>query len=376
MGEPSRDGAPPRAADAGAWRIAWRTFRSAPPRARRIPALAVAYMVAVVALAAEHEGFASMARPASLAGLLGGVSGLVLGLSHGLFHFAQEGRWSTRWRWRLEPKRLDQMILALPVLGFTAGALSAASIALMLPLLSRSVFYWLGFAPMLFVVFGAAAAVGESVRFLYRYAREQSEAAAKARAEAADAQLAALQAQLEPHFLFNALNTIASLVRTDARRAEAATENLARMLRRTLDRSRRTSTTVEEELDYVRAYLGIEQERFGGRLTAAWDIEPDARPLRIPPMTLQPLVENALKHGIGGRIGGGRIEIGVRRDGDRLVLRVADDGIGFPRRWREGTGLGNLRRRLETLYGDAAELRIETPAAGADVVLVLPAEGV
>src|SRR5690606_10777589 len=143
-------------------------------------------------------------------------------------------------------------------------------------------------------------------------------AAARAREAAAAAQLAALQAQLHPHFLFNALNTIASLVRTDARRAEATTENLARALRRTLVRSGRTHTTVAEERDFVCAYLAVEQERFGDRLDVAWAIEPATLPLRIPPMTLQPLVENALKHGIGERIEGGRVEIGARAAGGML----------------------------------------------------------
>ena len=180
---------------------------------------------------------------------------------------------------------------------------------------------------------------------------------------------------MNPHFLFNALNTIASLVRTDARAAEATTENLAAILRRTLDRSRSTVSTVEDEADYLRAYLAIEQERYGDRLSVEWRIDPGALPLRIPPMTLQPLAENALKHGIGGRLEGGRMRIVAARADGRLRLEVEDDGAGFAADAADGTGLGNLRARLATLYGDRASLTVTRLPRGARVTVELPAEG-
>jgi hypothetical protein len=214
--------------------------------------------------------------------------------------------------------------------------------------------------------------VAGATRFLYRHAAEQAEAAARARAEATEAQLSALQAQMNPHFLFNALNTVASLVRTNGRAAEATVENLAEILRRTLDRSRNAMGTVGEEVDYLEAYLAVEQERWGDRLSVEWQVAPDAEPLPLPPMTLQPLVENALKHGLGARLEGGALRIGVVRVNGRLELEVADDGVGFPVRYREGTGLGNLRQRLQTLYGQEAELRVERPERGSRVVVSLP----
>ncbi|HET7233222.1 MAG TPA: histidine kinase, partial [Longimicrobium sp.] len=213
----------------------------------------------------------------------------------------------------------------------------------------------------------------DATRWLYGYARQQADAAERARAEASDAQLAALQAQVNPHFLFNALNTIAALVRTDPRAAERTTENLALILRRTLDRTRRTDCTVDDEIDYLRAWLAVERERYGDRLRVDFDVDPAAAGMRIPTMTLQPLVENSLKHGIAGKLEGGRVAVRVRREGDRLRLEVEDDGAGFPREPGNGTGLANLRRRLETIYATAAELRIERPATGARVVVELPA---
>jgi two-component system, LytTR family, sensor kinase len=227
---------------------------------------------------------------------------------------------------------------------------------------------------MIMVLAYSARVTVDSTRFLYAHAREQAAAAERAQAEAADARLAALQAQMNPHFLFNALNTIASLVRTDARAAEATTENLAAILRRTLDRSRSTLSTVEDEADYLRAYLGIEQARFGERLSVEWEIDPAALPVRIPPMTLQPLAENALRHGIGGRLEGGRIRIAARRVDGVLRLEVEDDGAGFVRGAREGTGLGNLRARLATLYGDRASLDVQPLPRGTLATVQLPAE--
>ena len=165
------------------------------------------------------------------------------------------------------------------------------------------------------------------------------------------AQLAALQARMNPHFLFNALNTVASLVRSNPAAAEQVVENLSDVLRRTMERSAATMGTVEEEIDYVRSYLALEQERRDDRLHVVLNVEDAARSRALPPLVLQPLVENALRHGLGGRLTGGHIRISVRAALDETVVSVEDDGIGFPPNWREGTGLGNLRQRLRTLYG-------------------------
>ena len=263
--------------------------------------------------------------------------------------------------------RMHHMLMALPAMAFTAGMLITAAVVLLLPAAVRS---WpLMVSLLVYAVFIPVAGrmVTGTTRFLYQHAAEQAEAAAKAQSEASEAQLAALQAQMNPHFLFNALNTVASLVRTDARAAESTVENLARVLRRTLDRSRRTLSTVEDEVDYVRAYLAVEQERHGQRLVVQWSIDPRTLALALPTMTLQPLVENALKHAMGARLEGGHIRISsALRDGV-LALAVSDDGGGFARGFREGTGLANLRARLMTIYDDRARLTIESTSAGATV---------
>jgi hypothetical protein len=304
-----------------------------------------------------------------------GVSALLLALAMALFRVAQGDRWKQRFRWTTTPKRLHEMLLALPVLAFTAGAFGAAATAAVLTRVSANPLLLLMAVITLALTVMSGKVLGDASRWLYFHAREQADAAERARAEAASAQLSALQAQVNPHFLFNALNTIAALVRTDPRAAEATTENLARVLRRTLDRTRRTECTVEDEVDFLRAWLSVERERFGDRLRVDFEIDPAAEPLRIPTMTLQPLVENSLKHGIAGKLEGGRVAVRAHGDGNgRLRLEVEDDGAGFPREPREGTGLSNLRRRLETIYGGAAEMRVERPAAGARVVVELPAE--
>lgn len=264
----------------------------------------------------------------------------------------------------VQTRRFHATLRFVPVLGIVALCLQVGAVALMVPSFVENPRRLVLLVVAAVYCLWAARMTVESIRFLYRHGREQAEAAAAARTEAAEATLGALQAQMNPHFLFNALNTVASLVRTDPPAAESTVENLAVVLRRTLDRSRRVVTTLADEVDYLEAYLAVETERRGERLAVQWEIRPEALDHRLPPMTLQPLVENALEHGVGERLDGGRVRIAARVAGDRLVLEVEDDGPGFRTRGRprEGTGLGNLRRRLATLYGDAAGLEVVPPS--------------
>ena len=350
-------------------------FARVPRRARIMGAVAVLYFIGMmlwmVVAFGPREAFTG---PYMWGGLFGGLSGLLLGWTGALYGLAQDGRWTTKWRWRLVPTRMNDMLLVLPTLALLSAIMATIGAAVLFPLVWREWFLLGGMAPMIMVIVYSMRVTLDSTRFLYLHAREQAAAAEHAQAEAAEARLAALQAQMNPHFLFNALNTIASLVRTDARAAEATTENLAAILRRTLDRSRSTLSTVEDEADYLRPYLAIEQARFGDRLSVEWQIDPAALAVRIPPMTLQPLAENALRHGIGGRLEGGRVRIAARRTDGVLRLEVEDDGAGFVRGAREGTGLGNLRARLATLYGDRASLDIEPLPRGTLATVQLPAE--
>lgn len=276
----------------------------------------------------------------------------------------------------VEPRVLHQMLEASPVLGVAAGLLLGAGTGVNIV---RALFHGPEYLLMVFgfLFFGVlvARASHRTSGFLYQHAREQAEAATRARSEAAEAQLAALQAQIHPHYLFNALNTIAALVRTDARAAEATVENVAQVLRKTLDRSRRTVAPLSEEIDYLKAYLAVEKQRWGDRLRVSWAIAHDALAVPVPPLVLQPLVENALKHGLGQRIKGGMIEIVAGFVAGDLVLSVADDGAGLPLQHEEGTGLSNLRQRLATLYGSAASLALEPGELGAKAVVTLPVTG-
>jgi len=276
---------------------------------------------------------------------------LVAGTTFTLFRAGEEsatGR-KTPENWNANPTAFSNMLLIIPTgAAVGAGLLFCTGGLIMASGTDR----WGSAIAVLLVACLSIYMVFTSSRFLFSYAKQQASRVEKAQAEVAEARLAALQAQMNPHFLFNTLNTVAALVRTDAVRAEATVENLASVLRRTLDRSRHPLTTVGEEVDYVRDYLEIERERFGERLRVEWSIPDDLRSGEIPTMTLQPLVENSVKYGVGARIDGGRVDVRVRQDGEDLIIEVLDDGPGFRRGYSDGTGLGNLRRRLEVLFGE------------------------
>ena len=209
--------------------------------------------------------------------------------------------------------------------------------------------------------------------YLMALSRRQAEATLSARAEAGEARLAALQAQMNPHFLFNALNTIAGQLARDPNEAEHTLESLAEVLRHTLYHNREVLTPLRRELDHVRAYLGVERARLKERLRVEWLLDEDlAERVLVPTMSLQPLVENAIKHGIGSRLEGGTIWIEVRRAPGVLTMAVADDGFGFVPNHQEGVGLTNLRQRLRVLHGEEAGLTIEDRDPGARVVISLP----
>ena len=173
-------------------------------------------------------------------------------------------------------------------------------------------------------------------RRIYTFGQEQAVLAVQAQLDADRARMAALQAQMNPHFLFNALNTVASLLATDAPRAERTIENLSSVLERTLSRSTEALSTLNDELRFVREYLDIERERFGDRLAVTFDVDPAAALMRVPTMSLQPLVENAIKHALVERLEGGHVRIEARVAKSEVRLSVEDDGPGFAPDSREG----------------------------------------
>jgi histidine kinase/histidine kinase/DNA gyrase B/HSP90-like ATPase len=189
------------------------------------------------------------------------------------------------------------------------------------------------------------------------------------------AQIRALQAQIRPHFLFNTLNVLSNLIHTDPRKAEDLTEELAAVFRYTLDATRTEWVPLEDEVRFVTSYLQIEKARFEGRLRYIISLEQQTRDVRIPPMILQPLVENAVRHGIASRIEGGVVRLSAKVSAGRLVLVVEDSGSGLKAEDNSGQGIGlkNVCDRLKHIYQDQAMLRLSAlEPTGTRVTLTLP----
>ena len=192
--------------------------------------------------------------------------------------------------------------------------------------------------------------------------------------EAALSHLRALQAQIEPHFLFNTLANVVSLVDPDPAKAKRMLESFIRFLRASLNATRRESTTLGEEKELIGAYLDVLQVRMGARLRYRIEIDPGVESFTLAPMLLQPVVENAIRHGLEPKVEGGEVVVSARRDGGRVAIEIADSGVGFAPVTRGGVGLANLRDRLKLLYGEAASFDIgENAPAGSRITLRLPA---
>jgi two-component system LytT family sensor kinase len=199
--------------------------------------------------------------------------------------------------------------------------------------------------------------------------------ASELREQVTAAQLGALKMQLQPHFLFNTLNAIMGMVRTgEVQQAERALSRFSDLLRAVLDDMDAQEVTLERELTFLRLYLSIEQMRFSDRMVVRIEADPDVLDAAVPHMGLQPIVENAVRHGISCRVGGGSIDVRASRVGSRLHVTVRDTGAG-PRADSpagRGLGLSNLRARLKRLHGAEGELRIECTDSGAMVEVIVP----
>ena len=203
--------------------------------------------------------------------------------------------------------------------------------------------------------------------------RERSE---RIERESVTANLRALQAQIEPHFLFNTLANVTSLIDADPAKAKHMLESFIRFLRASLAATRMESTTVAAEADLIAAYLEVLQVRMGPRLRGRIEVDPALGPFTLPPMLLQPIVENAIRHGLEPKLEGGEIRVVARRDGGQVAIDVTDTGVGFGSATAGGLGLTNIRERLKLLYGDAAALDIrDHEPTGTIVTLRLPAQG-
>ena len=233
------------------------------------------------------------------------------------------------------------------------------------------------------------AALVETHRRLARVIVGREQELAAQRREAIDAQLRALQAQIRPHFLFNTFNALSELIHEDPDAAELLVTDLAHLLRYSLRSAEGAGVPLADELDATRRYLRIEQARLGDRLRVRIEMDEEVLGASVPPLILQPLVENAVQHGVAARAEGGTVWIQGRRTPEGLLLVVQDDGPGMAQELREGTGwaraegghggeshgggLGNVRRRLALRFGEAASLRVTEPEGGGTrIELALP----
>ena len=225
------------------------------------------------------------------------------------------------------------------------------------------------------MIIWAVIAIIHGILF-YRRWQEREQLAVELRSRLTEAQLDVLKAQLRPHFLFNTLNSISTLIHTDADAADRMVVQLADLLRASLESSGKHEITLAEELRLLERYLDIMRVRHEDRLSVAMTVSPRASRALVPHFILQPLVENAIEHGIARRAGAGRIVVDAADLEDRLEIRVVDDGCGAQPRNNggsapdEGIGLGNTRLRLRQLYGDEQSLRLENPDSGGTVVTI------
>jgi sensor histidine kinase YesM len=224
----------------------------------------------------------------------------------------------------------------------------------------------------------AAAAIVGIAHALFYYRETQKRAIREAQLETSlvEARLQALQHQLHPHFLFNTLHAVSALMHRDVDAADRMLVKLSDLLRLTLDSTTRTEQPLSEEMAFAEKYLEIEQVRLGARLEVVFDVDPDALDVLVPALILQPLVENAVKHGIAPYGRTGRIEITARRDGDMLALTVEDTGSGPSDQQMSvlstGIGVANTRARLEHQFGSDFRFQLRRHDRGFMVMVAIP----
>jgi signal transduction histidine kinase len=227
------------------------------------------------------------------------------------------------------------------------------------------------------IVYFAIVAGMHAVRYYQKYHRRELKTS-QLKMQLAEAKLDALRMQLHPHFLFNALNAISSLMRSDPDAADGMISRLSDLLRLSLDHDDRHVIPLREELAFLDRYVGIELMRFRDRLVVDIEVTPECLDAQVPKLILQPLVENAIRHGIAHRASGGRVVVRGQRIDDGLRLQVVDDGPGLlakDRPLREGVGLSNTRARLVQLYGPSHRfVPGNTTQGGFEVVLEIPFE--
>jgi two-component sensor histidine kinase len=278
--------------------------------------------------------------------------------------------------------------LAIPV--HLAGVVVGTSAHVVMACVQRmATYWWIGqsmdtwlheMQEMLFLNFDwemmtywTIAGVGTAMKYMHE-ARAKELNAAQLETRLVEARLHTLQRQMQPHFLFNTLNTISALMHRDVDAADAMIARLSDLLRMSLERVGVQEVALKEELDFLSKYLEIEQTRFRDRLTVVFDVQAEALDALVPNLLLQPLVENAIKHGIGPRPTPGRITVRARRSGAMLELDVQDNGVGLSAArltdFNRGVGLSNTRSRLDHLYGSLHRFEFRQPAEGGLLVCI------
>ncbi len=294
---------------------------------------------------------------------------------------------SRRFPVELRPLKTGNLLLHIPavillavghqVIHLTTLWIVAPGLRRMFPTLAACFRSYFGFGFYIDLIIATLIVIGVHALLYYQRFRASQLEEASLRAQLAQAQLRALKMQLHPHFLFNTLHSISSLVLEDPPKANSMIARLGDFLRLTLDHSDQQLVTLREETEFVRCYLEIEQVRFGDRLTVDFKIDPATLSAEVPHLILQPVVENAIQHAIAPRAIPGRIEIAASRQDHSLCLEVKDTGPGVVapenNTERHGVGLSNVRARLERLYaGDFSLQMTNQPVQGLTVTLRIP----
>jgi hypothetical protein len=222
-----------------------------------------------------------------------------------------------------------------------------------------------------FWMYAVIILVASYVHYYQRYS-ERDLAAAELGQALARAELQALRNQLDPHLLFNALNSVTALMHEDVQAADDMLNDLGQLLRAHLSGGRRQETPLRDELALVQAYVNVQRRRFADRLSFSTLVDEEVLDAEIPALLLQPLVENAILHGIAPRAAGGSVRVLGRRRGEELALEVCDDGQGMAPGCKEGVGLSSTRTRLRQRYGSRQTFDVRSAGAGVTVTIVLP----
>ncbi len=225
------------------------------------------------------------------------------------------------------------------------------------------------------MTYWAIAGLSHAVLY-YRESRDRALRASQLETELVEARMAALQHQLQPHFLFNTLHAVSTLMHKDVHAADRTLMRLSDLLRMTLENLGQHENTLKAELDFLAKYLEIEQTRFADRLVVRFDIEPEALDALLPTLLLQPLVENAIKHGISKKAGPGHIDIRARQEHDKLWIEVRDDGLGLSdtalAALQKGIGVSTTRARLQHRFGADFRFEFHRLEQGVAVVVAVP----